>query len=421
MRWKMLSRRIPALFTTQSICPNASTASSMILLAPAKSATLSKFARAIPRAACISATTWFAGLASLPSPFALAPRSLTNTCAPSFAASNAISRPIPRPAPVTTTTLPDRHPCAIIFPQPRHQSKCSISHVYADHVNVAERPFAVRTINWHALLIVLDSTWRAVRACMTTGQTRVLRFAFSGESTHMEYEDITYEHHEGIATITINRPTVRNALRPRTYEELTHAMHRAADEPEIGVVVLTGAGNHAFCAGGDVRDQAARTPANGRKHMRRLFALSSVMRMMDKPIIAKVRGYCVGVGNVPIWGACQLLARYVGERKAREMLYTCRLYSAQEAMDMGLINQVCAAEELDSTVTTLCSEILQKSPQSIRIAKLALNAGSDSDFYPSFFPNAELLASAYGNEENREGIVAFLEKRSPDFGRFRRR
>jgi dihydroxynaphthoic acid synthetase len=282
---------------------------------------------------------------------------------------------------------------------------------------------------------------------MPTGQTRVLRFAFSGESTHMEYEDITYEHHEGIATITINRPTVRNALRPRTYEELTHAMHRAADEPEIGVVVLTGAGNHAFCAGGDVRDQAARTPANGRKHMRRLFALSSVMRMMDKPIIAKVRGFCVGggnelnlfcdltvassdakfgqvgprVGSVPIWGACQLLARYVGERKAREMLYTCRLYSAQEAMDMGLINQVCAAEELDSTVTTLCSDILQKSPQSIRIAKLALNAGSDSDFYPSFFPNAELLASAYGNEENREGIVAFLEKRSPDFGRFRRR
>jgi naphthoate synthase/2-ketocyclohexanecarboxyl-CoA hydrolase len=180
--------------------------------------------------------------------------------------------------------------------------------------------------------------------------------------------------------------------------------------------------------------------------MRRLFALSSVMRMMDKPIVAKVRGYCVGggneinlfcdlsvasndskfgqvgprVGSVPIWGACQLLARYVGERKAREMLFTCRLYTAQEALEMGLINQVCTSEELDAQVAALCEEILQKSPQSIRIAKLALNAGSDADFYPAFFPNAELLACAYGNEENMEGINAFLGKRSPDFRRFRR-
>jgi dihydroxynaphthoic acid synthetase len=263
----------------------------------------------------------------------------------------------------------------------------------------------------------------------------------------MEYEDIIYERQDRVATITINRPSSRNSVRPHTYEELTRAMHEAADEPEIGVVVLTGAGDKAFCAGGDVRDQAERNPAVGRRHMRRLFALSSVMRMMDKPIVAKVRGYCVGggnelnlfcdmtvastdakfgqvgprVGSVPIWGACQLLARYVGERKAREMLYTCRLYSAQEALDMGLINQVCAPEELDSVVAALCQDVLQKSPQSIRIAKLALNAGSDADFYPAFFPTAELLASAYGNEENMEGISAFLEKRPPDFGRFRRR
>jgi dihydroxynaphthoic acid synthetase len=272
-------------------------------------------------------------------------------------------------------------------------------------------------------------------------------FGILQEPKQMEYDDVIYERQNRVATITINRPSTRNALRPRTYEELTHAMHRAADEPEIGVVVLTGTGDKAFSAGGDVRDQAERSPAVGRKHMRRLFALSSVMRMMDKPIIAKVRGYCVGggnelnlfcdltvasidaqfgqvgprVGSVPIWGACQLLARYVGERKAREMLYTCRLYSAQEALEMGLINQVCAIEELDDIVATLCQDVLQKSPQSIRIAKLALNAGSDADFYSSFFPTAELLASAYGNEENMEGISAFLEKRPPDFGRFRRR
>jgi naphthoate synthase len=257
------------------------------------------------------------------------------------------------------------------------------------------------------------------------------------------YEDIIYEARAGVATITINRPQVRNAVRPKSYEELARAMHVAADDPEVGVVVLTGAGDKAFCSGGDVRDQSGRTPHIGRTHMRRLFA---------KPVIAKVRGFCVGsgneinvfcdmavassdskfgqtgprVGSVPIWGSRQLLARYVGERKAREILYTCRLYTyrlytAQEALEMGLINAVCAPEAFDETVAKLCNDILDKSPQSIRIAKLALNAGSDQEFYSSFFPNAELLASIYGSEENMEGIKAFLEKRPPAFRRFRRR
>lgn len=261
----------------------------------------------------------------------------------------------------------------------------------------------------------------------------------------MDYEDVSYETRDGIATITIERPEKRNAVRPQTYEELTHAMHRAADDPTIGVVVLTGAGGKAFCAGGDIGDQSSRTPDVGRTHMRRLFALSSVMRMMDKPIIAKIRGYCVGggneihlfcdlsvassdskfgqtgprVGSIPIWGACQLLARYVGERKAREMVYTCRLYTAQQALDMGLINEVCEPEELDARVDALCQDILDKSPQSLRIAKLALNAGSDQEFYSSYFPTAELLASIYGNTENMEGIRAFLEKRKPNFRQYR--
>src|SRR3546814_650326 len=113
----------------------------------------------------------------------------------------------------------------------------------------------------------------------------------------MQYEDILYSATSGVATITINRPEVRNAVRPKTYEELTDAMQQAADDAEIGVVVLTGAGDRAFCSGGDIRDQQARVPEVGRKHMRRLLALSTVMRMMDKPIIAKVRGYCVGGGH----------------------------------------------------------------------------------------------------------------------------
>ncbi len=261
----------------------------------------------------------------------------------------------------------------------------------------------------------------------------------------MNLSDVTYDAADGIARIVINRPEVRNAVRPKTYEELTQAMTLAADDPTVGVVVLSGAGDKAFCSGGDVRDQSRRSPQVGRTHMRRLFALSNVMRMMDKPIIAKVRGFCVGggneinlfcdmtvasedakfgqtgprVGSIPIWGACQLLARYVGERKAREMVFTCRQYTALEALNMGLINQVCPSDELDTVVDQLCSDILDKSPQSIRIAKLALNAGSDQEFYSAFFPTAELLASIYGNEENMEGINAFLAKRPPNFRRFR--
>jgi naphthoate synthase/2-ketocyclohexanecarboxyl-CoA hydrolase len=126
------------------------------------------------------------------------------------------------------------------------------------------------------------------------------------------------------------------------------------------------------------------------------------------------------VGSIPIWGACQLLARYVGERKARELVIGCRQYTAQQAVDMGLINDLCKPEELDGLVSEWCEEILTKSPQSIRIAKVALNAGSDQDFYASYFPSSALLASIYGNEENMEGIRAFLEKRKPDFKRFRR-
>lgn len=262
----------------------------------------------------------------------------------------------------------------------------------------------------------------------------------------MTLEDITYDSGDGIATITINRPASRNALRPKTYEELTVAFTKAANDATVGVVVLTGAGDKAFCAGGDVKDQAGRTQNLARIQIRRVHALSSVMRMMDKPVIAKVRGFCVGggnelnifcdlsiasetakfgqvgprVGSVPVWGACQLLARFVGERKAREMIYTCRLYSAHEALEMGLINQVVADDQLDEVVAKTCDEILEKSPQAIRIAKIALNAGSDQEFYGAFVAHGELLSSIIGNEEHLEGVKAFLEKRPSNYRTYRR-
>jgi dihydroxynaphthoic acid synthetase len=262
----------------------------------------------------------------------------------------------------------------------------------------------------------------------------------------MNLEDVTYESANGIATVTINRPGSRNALRPRTYEDLTTAFTAAANDATVGVVVLTGAGDKAFCAGGDVKDQQHRTQNLARIQIRRVNNLSSVMRMMDKPIIAKVRGFCVGggnelnifcdlsiasenakfgqvgpkVGSVPVWGACQLLPRLVGERKAREMIYTCRLYSAKESLDMGLINQVVPDEELDEVVAKLCEEILAKSPQAIRIAKIALNVGSDQEFYGAFTAHGELLSSIIGNDEHLEGVKAFLEKRPSDYRKYRK-
>jgi len=269
---------------------------------------------------------------------------------------------------------------------------------------------------------------------------------FNSKGKSMTYKDILYTSKDGVATITINRPESRNAVRPQTYEELTFAFGEAGRDATVGVVVLTGAGDKAFCAGGDVKDQKGRSPNIQREHLRRVLSLSTAMRMIDKPVISKVRGWCVGAGNeihvfcdlsvasenatfgqvgprvgaVPVWGACQLLSRLVGERKAREMVYTCKMYTAQEALEMGLINQVVPDNELDKAVFDLCESILDKSPQSIRIAKIALNAGSDQEFYSSYFPAAELLASVVGNEENMEGVSAFLEKRPTNFRKYRK-
>ncbi len=262
----------------------------------------------------------------------------------------------------------------------------------------------------------------------------------------MAFEDILYEARDGIARITINRPEVRNALRGQTYTELNEAFKLAAEDEEVGVIVLSGAGDQAFCSGGDVRGQAERTPEVGRRHLRNLLSLGITMRSCGKPIIAAVRGYAVGgghelhlfcdltiaadnarfgqvgprVGSVPVWGATQMLARMVGEKKAREMIFLCRLYDAHEAERMGLVNKVVPLAELDREVDAWCQEILDKSPQCLRIAKLALNFESDL-LFPAYTHAMEMLAMTYGNPENMEGIRAFLEKRKPDYRQYRRK
>ena len=256
----------------------------------------------------------------------------------------------------------------------------------------------------------------------------------------MTFEDILYEVDDAVATVTINRPETRNALRTQTYVELTEAMMQAADDPEVGVIVITGAGDKAFSSGGDVKSQNGRGPAGGRAHFRRVLALGTAMRNCGKPIVAAVRGYCVGgghelhlfadltiasedatfgqvgprVGMVPVWGATEILPRIVGEKRAREMIFTTRFFTAAEAEHMGLVNRVVPGAELTSAVREVCDQMLTMSPQSLRIAKLSLNYAVDA-MWPAFTHGAELVASLYGSAEQQEGARAFVEKRKPDF------
>lgn len=259
------------------------------------------------------------------------------------------------------------------------------------------------------------------------------------------FEDITYESANGRATITLNRPQIRNALRTQTFEELTSAFVQASDDATIGVVVLTGSGK-SFCAGGDANTQNVRTGVTGRVHIRRAIALASAIRNTPKPVIAAVNGDAVGgghelqllcdltiaakearfgqvearMGSLPIIGGTQFLPRVVGERRAREMLMLGRLYTAHEALEMGLVNRVVDVDQLGATVDEWCQQLLAKSPQGLRNIKTSLNHATDLDFYAAMIGGGELLAAAYDTEEFREGPRAFLEKRPPDFSRFRR-
>ncbi|MGY1806997.1 enoyl-CoA hydratase-related protein [Blastococcus sp. SYSU D00669] len=260
-----------------------------------------------------------------------------------------------------------------------------------------------------------------------------------------EFEDVTYEDRGGVAWITINRPEVLNALRRQTYEDLRDAFKLATADPSIGVMVLTGSGDRAFCSGGDVKTQAKRTVHAGREQLRVTMEMGAVMRTSGKPTIAAVNGFCIGAGNelnimcdltiasdrarfgqvgprvgsVPIFGALQVLPRIVGEKKAREIVFMCHQYTAEEALAMGLINKVVPHEDLYTEVDEWAQELLDKSPRSLRIAKTLMNHGSDLE-HNTYSTGSELLAMTYGDEENLEGVHAFLEKRSPDYRKFRR-
>ncbi|MDQ7007987.1 MAG: 1,4-dihydroxy-2-naphthoyl-CoA synthase [Acidobacteriota bacterium] len=260
------------------------------------------------------------------------------------------------------------------------------------------------------------------------------------------YEDIRYEKSGGIARVTINRPQVRNAFRPLTVEEMLRAFSDARDDRKIGVVILTGEGDKAFCSGGDqsVRGDGGYVGSDGVPRLN-VLDLQRLIRTLPKPVIAQVAGYAIGGGHVlhlicdltiaadnarfgqtgPRVGSfdggygASYLARVVGQKKAREIWFLCRQYDAQQALAMGLVNTVVPLERLEEETLRWCDEILQNSPTALRLLKAGLNADCDGQAgLQQLAGDATLLF--YLTEEAKEGKRAFLEKRRPDFDKFPR-
>jgi len=264
---------------------------------------------------------------------------------------------------------------------------------------------------------------------------------------HEGYEDIRYETSaDGIAKITINRPEVRNAFRPRTVAEMIRAMDAARDDEKVGAVILTGAGTDAFCSGGDqrVRGTGGYVGTDGIPRLN-VLDLQMRIRYLPKPVVAMVAGYAVGGGHV-LHLVCDLtiaadnarfgqtgprvgsfdagfgssyLARIVGQKKAREIWFLCREYDAKEALDMGLVNTVVPLAELEATTIQWCREMLQHSPTALRFLKMAMNADCDGQAGMMAFAGSATLMY-YTTDEGREGKEAYLEKREPDFTKFKR-
>jgi 2-ketocyclohexanecarboxyl-CoA hydrolase len=255
-----------------------------------------------------------------------------------------------------------------------------------------------------------------------------------------EYEDIIYEEKGATATITINRPEVLNAYRVRTYDQVIDALQRAGWNKSIAVIVLTGSGTRAFGVGGDTTEKKSERKGGRGTVGVSVELLHSTIRDVPKPVIAKVRGFAIGGGNViaticdltiaaksamfgqvgPTMGSVDpgfgtaYLARIVGEKRAREIWYMCRRYTADEACAMGLVNKVVPDEELDAEVDRWCAELAQRSPTAIAIAKRSLNADTESIRGIGAL-GYQALALFYQSDESKEGVNARREKRKPNF------
>lgn len=261
-----------------------------------------------------------------------------------------------------------------------------------------------------------------------------------------EFTDILYHQAEGMAKITINRPQVRNAFRPLTVKEMLQALDHARCDPEIGVVILTGQGDKAFSAGGDqkIRGDAGYSDGAGGESLN-VLELQRRIRTCPKPVVAMVAGYAIGGGHVlhlicdltiaadnAVFGqsgpkvgsfdggfGASYMARIVGQKKAREIWFLCRQYSAEQALEMGLVNTVVPLAQLETETVSWCREMLVNSPTAISCLKAALNADCDGQAgLQELAGNATRLF--YMSEEAQEGRNAFLEKRRPDFSKFPR-
>jgi len=267
-----------------------------------------------------------------------------------------------------------------------------------------------------------------------------------------KFTDVRYEVAEGMAKITINRPQVRNAFRPETLAELQQAFNFARDDDKVGVIIFTGEGTEAFCSGGDISvrgdDGYIGSDSVGKKGIGRLnvLDLQIQIRRTPKPVIAMVAGWAIGGGHVlhvvcditiaadnakfgqtgPMVGSFDggygagLLARHVGQKKAREIWFMCRQYDAKEALEMGLVNTVVPVGELEAETVSWAREMLRHSPMALRLLKAGLNAADDGlAGVQQLAGDATLLF--YLTEEGQEGRDAYKEKRAPDFGKFPKR
>jgi 1,4-dihydroxy-2-naphthoyl-CoA synthase len=260
------------------------------------------------------------------------------------------------------------------------------------------------------------------------------------EDNETAYQDLLVRKNGGRLTVTINRPHRLNALRTLTLQELCGVFSTVAGDRKVGVVVLTGAGDRAFCVGGDVREPT-RTAQEKREQIDLYLRFGELLRTCGVPVIVRVRGYCIGAGHeinviadltisgssgvfgqagtrlgwAPAWWSAQTLPRLVGEKRAREIVYLSRRYSAAEALQMGLVNRVVPDDQLDAEVAAWCDQILRRSPEGLRLAKLGLNAGTD-------FARVSILPSLEANVLNHlhgpdpaEGIAAFHGGHPPDW------
>ena len=261
-----------------------------------------------------------------------------------------------------------------------------------------------------------------------------------------QFEDILFEVKDNVAWVTIDRPETRNAFREQTLDEMIEAFKSTRNDPSIACAVVTGAGDKAFSAGGDFHAMVRLNRANADQWNERMLGLAMTIRGLPIPVIAMVNGWCMGgghelalwcdlviasdnavfgqtgarVGACPTVGATQYIPRLIGERLAREMIFLCRTFPADEAMRIGLINKVVAQADLREETEAWCEQIKSHSGQTLRATKKSLNFESD-ELYASWQHGMELLAHIWGSEESLEGMQAFFDNRRPDFQKFRER